>query len=87
MAVKNVGVIDLALIELARGKTDAPPAVLKQLSSRGFVTIAKGRASLTAAGRRRATRLAPMENDLRKMTTAGGAGSRLNAPGGCAITT
>jgi hypothetical protein len=68
--VKDVWAGDLALIELAAGRTEAPQAVLQELKRRGHVKIAAGKATLTTAGTRRAQRLHPHEHDLRLQATS-----------------
>jgi hypothetical protein len=67
MSVRNVSVLDLALVELLRGETAAPKPVLKQLALRGYVKLESGRPKLTKKGRARAMGLAPFEHDLRAM--------------------
>ena len=54
MSIKNVTVIDLALIELLAGETAAPADVLDALRRRGLIATAAGKPRLTPKGRRRA---------------------------------
>jgi hypothetical protein len=84
--VKNVTVIDLALVELLKGRTDAPSSVLDQLAGKGYLTLSRGKATLTAKGRKRAEKLRPFEEDMRSMARAHTAGrSALTAVAGPTI--
>ena len=67
MSIKNITVIDIALVELLDGPTPAPGDVLQRLEAKGHVTLAAGKPALTPKGRRRAERLKPLEHDLRLM--------------------
>ncbi len=79
--VRDVGINDLALIELNKhGATDAPAPVLAQLERAGYLALQDGAPTLTAAGRTRAKSLAPAEGNLRLMAST-------KAAGGCALTT
>jgi hypothetical protein len=57
--------VNLALIELLRGDTEAPRHVLRACRDRGFVKLRAGVPRLTAAGRRRAVRKQSSENNYR----------------------
>jgi len=79
MSVKNITGADLVLLDLLNaGRTDASPAMLEDLESRGRIVItASGKPKLTDRGRRRAERLQDAEADLRLAfsgTTANGDG-------------
>src|SRR5437016_4391123 len=75
MPAKNLHVSDLALIELARdGKTAASADVLDHLDRAGFVRLAGGAITLTAAGRERAGVLAPVELAVGGCCALGGSG-------------
>jgi hypothetical protein len=75
MSVKNVTVVDLALIELLSGETAAPPEVLNKLLARGLLAMSAGKASLTPKGRLRAESLKPAEHDLRLLFAGAAAGT------------
>ena len=87
MSVKNVTVIDLALIELLSGETAAPSAVLDKLRARGLIATVGGRSQLTPKGRRRAEALRPHEHDMRLMAgdAAGWSGVSVRTVGGCGL--
>jgi hypothetical protein len=73
--IRDIGPIDLALIELVRnGTTEAPPQVLGQLQAKGYLTLASGKPKLTASGRTRAEALKPHEGNLRTMAANTAAG-------------
>jgi hypothetical protein len=85
VSVKNVTVIDLALVEMLDGRTEAPAEVLAKLAAKGHLTLtADGKPALTAKGRDRATKLAPNEHDMRLMFRAEGAHA-LTAPADCSL--
>ena len=79
---KNIWAGDLALIELAAGRTDAPRDVLDSLAAKGHVKLtAKGGPVLTGAGKHRAASLKGSEHDLRLMFGPG-SGSAIKGVGG-----
>jgi hypothetical protein len=65
--IRNLSVADLALIELLKGTTDAPPAVLQEQRAKGYVRLTSTGPELTARGRSRGKSLKGMEHDLRRM--------------------
>jgi hypothetical protein len=71
--VKNLWPGDIALVEMLRGSTEAPSAICRELRARGYLEIIAGKPKLTVKGRRRAERLRPAEQDLRKMFASGAA--------------
>jgi hypothetical protein len=85
MSVKNVTMIDLALIELARGDASAPREVFKTLSAKGFVKLVGGTPKLTAEGSARAKKLSGLEHDLRLMFCGSSAGQPLKMIGGSVL--
>jgi hypothetical protein len=84
MSIKDVTVIDLALLELLRGSTEAPPPVLEELRAKGHLTITAGVPSLTPKGRRRAESLRDFEHDMRLMFNTQG-GSALRTDGAASL--
>jgi hypothetical protein len=69
MPVKNLCLADVAICELMRGESLAPPEILEQLRVRGYVDGAK---RLTLKGRKRGEALKGREEDLRRMFGRGG---------------
>ena len=84
--VKNITVKDLALIELARGSTNAPASVMQAHEGRGYVKLKGGKWALTEKGRKRAEALQGSEATLRTMAVNSESGCAIRAVAGCSIT-
>lgn len=80
--IKNIWAGDLALIELAAGRTDAPQSVLSILAGKGHVEVTAAGPKLTGRGRRRARKLQPCAHDMRLQFAAGGSTPLATVGGG-----
>ena len=91
MSIKNVGVEDLALIELLNnGKTDAPHSVMQYHDRLGHVDLVErgGKRvwALTERGRKRAIALRACEQQLRQRAANAATGCQIRGVANCSFT-